>query len=85
MAKILTLELPDELERSLEAQATQQSTSVENLILEWLTQLAQPTTQAEADPLAALLGTLTAEVNNIGEHHDVYLGDSLRQELKNAQ
>jgi hypothetical protein len=85
MAKILTLELPDELEQSLEAQATQQSTSVENLILEWLTQLAQPTTQAEADPLAALLGTLSAEVSDIGEHHDVYLGDSLQHELKNAQ
>lgn len=85
MAKILTLELPDELEQSLETQATRQSISVEDLILEWLAQLAQPTATTEADPLAALLGTLTAEVNDIGERHDVYLGDALQQEIKNAR
>jgi hypothetical protein len=84
MAKTLVLELPDELEKSLETQATKQSMSLEDLILEWLTQLAQPTAGAEVDPLAPLLGTLTAEINDIGENHDVYLGNAIYQELKNA-
>ena len=85
MAKTLVLELPDELEQSLETQATRQSISLEDLILEWLTKLAQPTASTDADPLAPLLGTLTAEVNDVGERHDTYLGDALHQELKNAR
>lgn len=85
MARILTLELSDELEQALAVQAARQGVSIENLILEWLTRLTQTSAQAGADPLADLSGTLTAEVNDIGEHHDVYLGEILQQELKDAQ
>lgn len=31
----------------------------------------------EFDPITALVGSLSAEVNDIGENHDIYLGANL--------
>lgn len=86
MAKTLVIELPDELAHQLEAQATRQNTSLENIVLQWLTRLVRLVVdEVEVDPITPLLGTLTTEVNDVGERHDAYLGNVLQQELESAE
>lgn len=72
MAKTLTIKLPDELEQQLEAQARRLNLSLEAMVLQSLTSLVHST--IPTDPIAPLLGTLTADVTDVSEKHDQYLG-----------
>lgn len=73
MSKTLAIQLPDELEAQLLQKAKQLNISLESLILQSLTQLVDSSIPEEFDPISPLLGTLTAEVNDIGENHDRYI------------
>lgn len=85
MSKTLAIQLPDELEAQLLQKAKQLNMSLESLILQSLTQLVDSPIPDEFDPISPLLGTLTAEVNDIGENHDRYIGSALQQEIASAE
>ncbi|MBD2512908.1 hypothetical protein H6G91_38015 [Nostoc muscorum FACHB-395] len=82
MAKTLTIQLSDELESKLTAQAQKLNLSLKDLILQSLSQSAKEENISEFDPILPLLGTLKFENFDVGEKHDQYLQQTLQQELK---
>lgn len=64
MAKTLVLELPDDLEQQLTAQAEKLNVSLESLILQSLTQSVNQVPSVEADPISPLIGTLRLETSD---------------------
>jgi hypothetical protein len=66
MSQTLEIELPEELQDQLLQRAKKLNMSLENLVLQSLTQLVTSPMAEEYDPILPLLGTLTAEVNDIG-------------------
>ena len=82
MTRKISLELPDDLSQRLEAKAQVINISLEAMILNSLEELA---TQPD-DPLAALIGTLSAEHTDIASRHDDYIGQAINsQELPGEQ
>jgi hypothetical protein len=77
MSKV-TIELPPNLALKLTNQSIEKQITLEDLIVNLLSQLNQNT--EEIDPITPLLGTLKGEINDIGENHDIYLGVNLTQE-----
>lgn len=84
MSKTLAIQLPDELQEQLLQRAKKLNMSLEGLVLQSLTELVSSPTPDEFDPILPLLGTLTAEVNDIGENHDRYIGSALQEEIVSA-
>ncbi|QFS46738.1 hypothetical protein [Nostoc sphaeroides] len=82
MAKTLTIQLSDDLENKLTAQAQKLNLSLEDLILQSLSQSAKQENISEFDPILPLLGTLKFHNSDVGENHDQYLQQTLQQELK---
>ncbi|MEH2206372.1 MAG: hypothetical protein V7K53_20200 [Nostoc sp.] len=82
MAKTLTIQLSDDLESKLTAQAQKLNLSLEDLILQSLSQSAKQENISEFDPILPLLGTLKFDTSDVGENHDQYLQQTLQQELK---
>ncbi|MDZ8070380.1 MAG: hypothetical protein RMY64_33020 [Nostoc sp. DedQUE08] len=82
MAKTLTIQLSDELESKLTVQAEKLNLSLEDLILQSLSQSAKQENISEFDPILPLLGTLEFDNSDVGENHDKYLQQTLQQELK---
>ncbi|MEH2271707.1 MAG: hypothetical protein V7K68_25330 [Nostoc sp.] len=82
MAKTLTIQLSDDLENKLTAQAEKLNLSLEDLILQSLSQSAKQENISEFDPILPLLGTLKFDNSDVGENHDQYLQQTLQQELK---
>ncbi|MEH2390962.1 MAG: hypothetical protein V7K21_04570 [Nostoc sp.] len=58
MAKKLTIQLPDDLESKLTAQAEKLNLSLEDLIMQLLAQSVKLADTSESDPILPLLGTL---------------------------
>jgi hypothetical protein len=85
MSKTLSIQLPDELQQQLLQRAKSLNISLESLILQSLSQLVSSPTPDEFEPILPLLGTLTAEVNDIGENHDRYIGSALQREIASAE
>jgi len=81
MGRKLVIELPNDLENQLTAQAESLNVSLENLILQSLAQLVNSAESAQADPILPLIGTLRLENSDLGENHDQYLSQALQQEL----
>ncbi|MGK7874046.1 MAG: hypothetical protein AB4426_12255 [Xenococcaceae cyanobacterium] len=85
MTKTLVIELPDELQQQLLEEASKLNISLETLVLESLTKLVNVPSPDSDDPILPLLGTLTAEVSDVGENHDRYIGSALQQENSIAE
>lgn len=62
MAKTLTIQLTDDLERYLVAHAEKLNLSLEDLILQSLSQSVKLEKSSEYDPILPLLGTLKFEI-----------------------
>lgn len=73
MAKILTIQLSDELESKLTAQAKKLNLSLEDLILQSLSQSVKQENISEFDPILPLIGTLKFDNSHVGENPDQYL------------
>ncbi|MEH2126046.1 hypothetical protein [Nostoc sp.] len=82
MAKTLTIQLSDDLESKLTAQAQKLNLSLEDLILQLLSQSDKQENISEFDPISPLLGTLKFDNFNVAENHDKYLQQTLQQYLK---
>ncbi|OYE00313.1 hypothetical protein [Nostoc sp. 'Peltigera membranacea cyanobiont' 232] len=78
MAKTLIIQLSDDLERKLTAQAEKLNLSLEDLILQSLSQSAKQENISEFDPIFPLLGTLEFDNSDVGENHDQYLQQTLQ-------
>ena len=85
MSKTLTIQLSDELEHQLKAEAEKLNLSLEELVLQSLGKTLKLQDSYEEDPVLPLLGTLRFENSDIGENHDQYLQESGEQELKIAE
>lgn len=85
MSKTLAIQLTDELEEQLLQRAKSLNISLESLVLQSLSKLVSSPIIDEFDPISPLLGTLTAEVNDIGENNDRYIGSALQQEIASAE
>ncbi|MEA5515103.1 hypothetical protein [Nodularia sp. UHCC 0506] len=85
MTKTLTIQLSDELEHQLKAEAEKLNLSLEELVLQSLGKTLKLQDSDEEDPVLPLLGTLRFENSDIGENHDQYLQESGEQELKIAE
>jgi len=81
MTRKLTLELPDELSARLEAKARTNNISLERMAIASLEQLVEESD----DPIAALIGTLSADKDDIASRHDEYLGKAISQDLSDEK
>jgi hypothetical protein len=88
MAKTFIITLSDDLEQALTTQAECSNRSPEEIMLqllsEQLTSLPKlgAVQRTEADPLLQLIGSLSADVSDLAENHDYYVGQALHRELK---
>lgn len=77
MAKLLTINLSDELEQALNSQAASSNQSLEEVILQLLSQqlpLVSPSQTASNEPILELIGAIYLEdIHNLGEKHDEYI------------
>lgn len=73
MAKTLIIQLSHDLESKLTAQAQKLNLSLEDLILQSLSQSAKQQNIPEFDPILPLIGTLKFDNSDVGENHDQYL------------
>lgn len=82
MAKTLTIQLPEDLELKLTAQAEKLNLSLESLILQSLEQSVSQLELDQDDPLLRLIGSIHIEgIHDLGENHDHYIGQALYREL----
>ena len=75
MAKILTLELSDNIYEVLLKTSTQIGQTPEQIIIEWVETKIKQTVQ---DPLLQLAGIFEANITDVSERHDEYIGAGLR-------
>ena len=78
MGHTLRLDISDDLYEALRSRAEQKGTSLEQTAVERLAGSVMP---VEDDPLLQLAGVLDSDLRDIAEHHDVYLGRSLAEEV----
>jgi len=80
MVNKVTIELPSQLASKLTNQAIEKQIIPEDMIVNLLSQLNENNNVGSIDPITPLLGTLKSDLNDIGENHDLYLGNNLVQE-----
>jgi len=77
MTKTVTLELTDTVYKLLSETSAQSGQTPEQMILEWVEERIQQTIQ---DPLLQLAGIIEAEVTDVAERHDDYIGQALKKD-----
>lgn len=91
MAKIFTITLPDDLEQALTIQANSLNQSLEDTLLQVLSEQLKTSSSLsqeqpiKADPLLKLIGSLNIDISDLAENHDHYIGQTLYEELKNNE
>jgi hypothetical protein len=78
MGHTLRLDISDDLFEALRSRAKKEGTTLEQTAVE---RLAGSVVSAEDDPLLQFAGVLDSDLEDIAEHHDVYLGRSLAEEV----
>ncbi|MEA3349510.1 MAG: hypothetical protein U9Q82_02690 [Chloroflexota bacterium] len=84
MTKTITIELANELEHKLEAQAMHQKKTIEEFVVEWLAVQISPLPLSESDPIMPLVGTLSFSAGDLAKRHDEYLGAAVYEEINRA-
>jgi hypothetical protein len=79
MGHTLTLGIPDAVYVPLLQQAQQAGKTPEEAVLAWLVSTVQRLTD---DPLLQLAGSFASPMTDVSDRHDVYLGQSLMEELR---
>lgn len=88
MTRTFTIDIPDDLEQVLTAQAERLNKTLEEVVLQVLSQQFAILTEehseqiVESDPLIRLFGSLNTDVPDLAENHDSYIGEALYRELK---
>ena len=88
MAKTLTIQISEDLEQVLVSQARLFNKSLEEVVVEILSQKLpgppqpQPEVAVEDDPILKLIGSLHLDgITDLGENHDYYIGQALYREM----
>ena len=84
MTKTITIELANELEHKLEAQAVYQKKTIEEFVTEWLAVQISPLSLSEPDPITPLVDTLSFDAGDLAERHDEYLGAAVYADINRA-
>ena len=79
MGRILTLDVPEDVYQSLRKQAEQTGQPPEALAVELL---ATATQHLVEDPLEPFIGAFSSHASDWADHHDVYLGKSVRDVMR---
>lgn len=79
MSHSLTLNVPENVYRSLVRQAKESGKPPEVLAVQLLTTAAQP--EAE-DPLEEFIGAFDSQGSDWADHHDAYLGGSINDTMR---
>ncbi|HZW34900.1 MAG TPA: hypothetical protein VFF52_29525 [Isosphaeraceae bacterium] len=79
MAHTLTIDVPETVYHSLERWAAHHGTTPEALARDWV---ARRVIELENDPLLRWAGAIDSDVADVAERHDRYLGQALRQEVR---
>lgn len=82
MGHKLTLEISDDIYEPLNRNAEQTGRSPEVVAIEWLKTAAETLTE---DPLLQLAGVFAANVTDMSERHDHYIGDQLLMDLRDTE
>lgn len=85
MAKTLTIQLSEDLELKLTAQAEKLNLSLESLILQSLEQTVNQIEPDQNDPLVQLFGSIKTDIQDVADNHDHYIGQALYEELRGAE
>lgn len=75
----LTLQLPDSVSNPLVKKAQRAGLTPEEVAADYV---ATAVTPSKEDPLLQLLGSIAANVNDISQRHDEYIGNGLREESR---
>jgi hypothetical protein len=87
MAKTFTITLPDDLEQALTSQANSLNQSLEDNLLQVLSEQLKTSSSLsqkqpiETDPLLKLIGSLNIDIADLAENHDRYIGQNLYEEF----
>lgn len=79
MTHSITLELPENVYRTLDEEARAKGRKVEEIALEKLENGESDETE---DPLDKFIGAFRSDVPDWAENHDKYLGEELAKDLK---
>jgi hypothetical protein len=79
MGRTITLELPKEIYEPLAKTALEEGQTPESLAVEWLTKGAR---LALEDPLEALIGSLSSNLEGWADEHDKHIGQAIAQEMR---
>ena len=82
MSHKITVEIPDSVYGLLRRKALHRGRSLEEMVVDWIKQVAR---ESDEDPLMALAGTLDADVADISSEHDAYLGRGLGEKLARSE
>ena len=75
MSVTLTLEIPDQIYRPLLKKADKRGKTLNQILIEWLGEAVKDELD---DPLLQLSGAFASDITVIGENHDFYIGQELR-------
>ena len=79
MTHALTIEMPEHLFQKLESRAAQRGTTLQAVAVECI---AQGVGNLPGEPLLKWAGAIDANVPDVAERHDEYLGQALYRELQ---
>lgn len=77
MSTTLTLEIPDQIYRSLLKKADKCGKTLDQILIEWMGDVVKDELD---DPLLKLAEAFSSDIKDINSNHDFYIG----QELRNA-
>ena len=79
MGHTLTLNVPEDVYQSLQRQAEQTGQSPETVAVQLLATATQPYVE---DPLEQFIGAFNSQGIDWADHHDAYLGQSVRDTMR---
>jgi len=81
MYKTIKIDISEDLEDRLKTRAADRNISIEEFIVEWLSEQTESSHLVEQDPISPLIGTLSFENNDISQRHDNYLEEAIKMEI----
>ena len=79
MTHALTIAIPEPIYQALEAWATRQGTTAEDLAQEWVSRRVM---ELENDALMRWAGSIECDEADVAERHDEYLGQALSRHVR---
>lgn len=78
MTHSVTLEVPDQLYRTLAEKAAKKGKDVEEIALD---RLSDEWPEDVVDPFAKFIGAFNSQIGDVGTNHDKYIGEAIYREM----